>query len=260
MPTRTPVAPDLIRTIAHPVRLRIVGALDQRPMTLAEVAGEIGVDRRSATRHLRLMQRVGLVRSVDGPDGAVYEAVTGPTFSDGANGALPVAMRRAGAAVALANIQATVTSALSDGGFDRGDVHLTRTTLTIDAEGWQRVADELAEALERIDAVGEEVAHRPSGSASSARATAVLMLYGHDADEPLQAPSQPSTFSREDALLRAWDLNEDLADLLVPDEATDWAAIVDRVDQLRVVASAALATEREGRRHPEQPAPSAASL
>jgi DNA-binding transcriptional ArsR family regulator len=249
MASPTSVAPQLLHAIAHPLRLRIFNALDGRSLTLADLAAEVATERRTVGRHLRLMEHAGVVRCAASPRGQIYEAVVAPPFSDSEYGALPTAVRRAAVGVALANIQTSAASALAGRGFDREDIHLTRTTMTVDPEDWQRIADELAEALERIDAIRDESERHPTGD-SGMRATAVLMLYqsGPDADAAVQEPAdQHAAFSREEALMRAWDLSEELHELLVPGAATDWTAIIDRADQLRVIASAAMVTEPRSR-------------
>jgi DNA-binding transcriptional ArsR family regulator len=241
MPSRTSVPPQPIRALSHPVRLRIFGALDRRALTLTQLVQEIGEDRRCTLRHLRHLEKAGIVFSAAGPAGRVYEATTIPCFSDDHYSALPVAIRRAAVAVCLAQFQAVAVSGLESGGFDRDDVHISRTTLTVDPRDWQRVADELAEALERVDAVREDAAARIVPD-DAVQATAVIMLFESGSGDPAQA-GRTATFSREEALLRAWGLNENLADLLLPDGATDWNAIIAHADQLRVLASAALGAE-----------------
>jgi DNA-binding transcriptional ArsR family regulator len=239
MPRRTSVAPELIRAIAHPVRLRIFGALDRRPLTVAQLVSEVGEDRRCMLRHLRRLEEAGVICSADGPDGTVYEATAIPHFNDNDYSALPIAMRRAAVAVCLSQIQATAAGALDAGGFDRDDIHVSRTSLTVAPNDWQRVADELAEALERVDTVREDADAEDGAGDDAVRATAVIMLFETGRGDPAHA-DRTATFSREEALLRAWDLNEELADLLVPGESTDWNAIIEHADQLRVLASAAL--------------------
>lgn len=243
MPRPTPVAPELIRAIAHPVRLRIFGALDQQPMTLSQLMREIGADRRSTLRHLHRMEHAGVVCSVSGPAGLLYEATTIPYVSDDEDGALPVGIRRAGVAVSLANVQAAAASALSDGGFDRADIHISRTSFAVDPAAWQRVADELAEVLERVDAIRDDAA-ADAPAEDAINATAVIMLF-ENGSRAQDGGAGLATFSHEEALLRAWDLTERLSDRLVPAQATDWASIIADADRLRVLASAALSCERE---------------
>jgi DNA-binding transcriptional ArsR family regulator len=233
-----------MRAIAHPVRLRIFQAVDGRPMTLDALVRELGEDRRCTLRHLRRLEQSGLVCSTSGPAGRTYEATTIPAFGDSEYRTLPIATRRAAVAVGLAQIQATAAGALGVGGFDRDDVHLSRRTLTVDPGDWQRLADELAEALERVDAVGEDAEDAVPGP-DAVHATAVVMLFESGTRDACEA-DRTARFTREDALLRAWDLNEELADLLVPHAATDWNAIIDHADRLRVLASAALGSEQAG--------------
>jgi DNA-binding transcriptional ArsR family regulator len=239
----TSLAPELIRAIAHPIRLRIFGALDRRPLTVGQLAAEIGEDRRCTLRHLRQLESAGVVCRASGPDGPVFEARSSPYLSDNDYSRLPVAIRRAAVASCLAQIQATAAGALDGGGFDRDDIHVSRTSLTVDPGGWQRVADELAEALERVDAVRDGTPGTAPAE-GAVTATAVIMLFESGCGD-LEQAERAASFSREEALLRAWDLNEDLADLLVPDDRTDWNAIIQHADQLRVLASAALGAQGE---------------
>ncbi len=56
-------ASDCLRTIAHPVRLRMVQLLMRGRYSVGELANSCKVQNHMASEHLRLMQRAGLLRS-----------------------------------------------------------------------------------------------------------------------------------------------------------------------------------------------------
>ena len=56
-------ASDCLRTLSHPVRLRIVQLLIRDQFSVGELATECGIQNHMASEHLRLMQRAGLLVS-----------------------------------------------------------------------------------------------------------------------------------------------------------------------------------------------------
>lgn len=56
-------AAECLRTLAHPVRLRMVQLLLQGRYTVGELAEDCGVPDNVASEHLRLMQRCGFLSS-----------------------------------------------------------------------------------------------------------------------------------------------------------------------------------------------------
>jgi DNA-binding transcriptional ArsR family regulator len=55
------MAAECLRTLAHPVRLRIVELLLQGQYTVGELAEECGIRPNVASEHLRLMEMCGLL-------------------------------------------------------------------------------------------------------------------------------------------------------------------------------------------------------
>ncbi|WP_283433088.1 ArsR/SmtB family transcription factor [Neorhodopirellula lusitana] len=56
-------AAECLRTLAHPVRLRIVQLLLQGRYTVGELAADCGVPDNVGSEHLRLLQRCGFLTS-----------------------------------------------------------------------------------------------------------------------------------------------------------------------------------------------------
>ena len=74
-------AAECLRTLAHPVRLRIVQMLLYGKYTVGELAEDAGIPDNVASEHLRLMQRCGFFTSQrDGRK--VYYQVAEPHLKD----------------------------------------------------------------------------------------------------------------------------------------------------------------------------------
>jgi DNA-binding transcriptional ArsR family regulator len=56
---------DELRATAHPIRLRLLSLLTGAAMSAAESGRELGVSQATASYHLRVLERVGLVSVVD---------------------------------------------------------------------------------------------------------------------------------------------------------------------------------------------------
>lgn len=56
---------DELRATAHPLRLRLLSLLTGAAMSAAEAGRELGVSQASASYHLRVLERAGLIRVVE---------------------------------------------------------------------------------------------------------------------------------------------------------------------------------------------------
>jgi DNA-binding transcriptional ArsR family regulator len=230
----------LARAVGHPTRVRIIAALDDGPCGLPTLAARVDGDRRTVARHARVLEQAGLVQSTRSPQGRTYALVGQLAFSDEEYGTLSAASREAAVAAALAHAHTAAAAALEGGGFDREDVHVSRTSLQLSEAQWQELADEFAQLLERIEA------HKSASDDDAAiRASAVLMLF----ERPGAARAHPPTMHGDDAsfaisegLERSWKLSEELEDALHA-PVTAWPEVIALADQLRVLARAALAAE-----------------
>ena len=102
-----------------------------------------------------------------------------PVFSDDDWAELPLSIRKSLAGEVLTEIGDDVAAAANEGGFDRDDVHLSRTPLTLDQQGWSELNDALQEVHERALTIQAESAARlqADGATDSDAAALVLMLF-----------------------------------------------------------------------------------
>jgi DNA-binding transcriptional ArsR family regulator len=184
--------PSVAKALAHPLRTRILAALEDRTASPSELADELGaplgvisyhVRRLHALRFLKLVRRVPRRGAVE----HYYTAVAGPRITSSAWGSTPTIVKQATISAALAEIGARVNAAAEAGGFELSDSHLSRSPVTVDDQGWKELAGELDSFLARVGKI--EAASRKrlthSDHLDEQRATVVLMLFNSLAEEPV---------------------------------------------------------------------------
>jgi DNA-binding transcriptional ArsR family regulator len=238
---QTKIAPELLRAIAHPQRLAILAALDDRALSVPALMAELGSDRATVARHLRSLERAGLVRSASLGNELIFEACVLPHYDNADWSTLSDVVRREALATALTRVQLATSTSLDDGGFDRENIHFSRTGLTIGERDFDRLSADFDTFLDRVDEV------QTDATETTVQATAVLMLFesgpsGGHADAPEDIPER---FTVDEGRERAYDLHERIGDLVLSGDV-DWDAALNAVDELRVVLNASrIAAQRE---------------
>lgn len=191
--------PAVAKALAHPLRTRILAALENRTASPTDLASELDaplgvvsyhVRRLHALRFLKLVKRVPRRGAVE----HYYTTVAGPRITDDAWLSTPTIVKQATISAALAELGSQASSALTAGGFDRADCHLTRTPVTVDAQGWAEISSELSSLLNRIQEIETESQKRllASDHGDEQRATVGLMLF----EPSLAAPAEPPAKGR----------------------------------------------------------------
>lgn len=181
--------PRLIKALAHPLRVRVLAVLETRELASPnELADELGVSLGVMSYHVRRLHALGFLELAKRTPrrGAIehhYRAKARPQVTDEGWAETPGIVKRAMVGATLHQITGYVNTAASKGGFDRGDAHLSRTVLTLDDEGWTKLAGEMAAWMEKVDEIETESMERirksPGGEEESTatRSAAVLMLF-----------------------------------------------------------------------------------
>lgn len=182
--TKTGVDQRLVRAIGHPLRLRLLTIFNERVASPSDLAAELGEPIGNVSYHTRILARLGCVELVKTKQvrGAVehyYRAVVRPVFSDDDWAELPLSIRKSLAGAVLTEIADDMGASANAGGFDRDDVHLSRTVVALDKQGWQDLNEALQEAADRaLEIQAESAARLQSDGASDSEAAAlVLMLF-----------------------------------------------------------------------------------
>ena len=180
--------PRLIKALAHPLRVRILSILETRDMASPnEMAEELGVSLGVMSYHVRRLHALGFLELVRRTPrrGAIehhYRATARPRVTDEGWAETPSIVKRAMVGASLAQITGYINTAANQGGFDRGDAHLSRTVLMLDEQGWRELAGEMAEWMARIEQMEaeslERIKHAGDDTETVAkRSAAILMLF-----------------------------------------------------------------------------------
>lgn len=170
--------PVVVKAYAHPLRIEILGLLDNRVASPRQLATELGTGLSTTSYHVRQLAALKLIRlvrrrQVRGAIEHYYTANVRPTLSDSAWAQMPRVAQRAWLGSKIAQIGEEVVAAAEKGGFDHDDMHLTRTSVRVSAEQWRGVAKILTRALREIDALTEE---GPSSDDDDQRNALVVMM------------------------------------------------------------------------------------
>lgn len=176
--------PALAKAFAHPLRIEILGLLDNRVASPVQLAAELGSPLSLTSYHVRQLKHLGLVRLVKRRQarGAVvhyYTATVKPRIPDKTWSAIPSFVKRALVGGRIAQAGAEAAAAAERGGFDGEGVHISRTRLRLSQRGWEAVSRELENTERRLYAIrdAEQEALADDPEIEAIEATALLMLF-----------------------------------------------------------------------------------
>jgi DNA-binding transcriptional ArsR family regulator len=182
--TKTGVDQRLVRAIGHPLRLRLLTIFNERVASPSDLAVELGEPIGNVSYHTRILARLGCVelvrtKQVRGAVEHYYRAVVRPVFSDEDWAELPLSIRKSLAGAVLTEIATDTGASATEGGFDRDEVHLSRSTLTLDQQGWQDLNVALQELYDQALEIQAQSAARlhSDGASDSEAAVLALMLF-----------------------------------------------------------------------------------
>jgi DNA-binding transcriptional ArsR family regulator len=150
-----------VKAMAHPLRLRILAALEHRTASPSELAEELEAPLGNVSYHVRQLHGLGLLKLVKETPrrGAVehyYRLEARPHITDKAWGAAPPVVKEAVIGGVLSKASEQVNQAVEAGGFDRAEAHLSRLPLTLDDQGFADAARACSELVERFKEIEEE--------------------------------------------------------------------------------------------------------
>jgi DNA-binding transcriptional ArsR family regulator len=180
--------PQLAKALAHPLRVRILAALEESTASPSELASRLGEPVGTVAYHVRVLAGRGLVRLVGTSQrrGALvhhYAAVAQPPIG-GDTWALDVDPGNPHGG-ALAQAATAIRAAAAGGGFNRPEAHLTRNALTLDPQGWADLAGAVSSLLERVRRIEADANARMGNHSEPGQAAELLlMLFETGAKQP----------------------------------------------------------------------------
>lgn len=175
--------PRVVKAYSHPLRIRIHGLLDDRVASPSEIARELDIPLSNASYHVRRLRELGLIELVERVSrrGAIehrYTARRHLIVSDEEWGRLPVIARRTHMDAHLEFGWAHVATAVAEGGFDRPDIHYSRSHGEVDEVGWGELVTVLRRALDDVERIiAESEARVRADAATESRKTTVILMH-----------------------------------------------------------------------------------
>jgi DNA-binding transcriptional ArsR family regulator len=180
------VSPQLAAALAHPTRVSVMSVLVEGPASPRQLAAEIGEPLNNVTYHVNQLRDLGCIeldRTERRAGGRVlehfYRATQRAYFDDEAWEVLNEKERLDVTWSVVRMISKDIATAMASGSFFTGyDANITRSPLTVDAEGWDEITDLLSRATNELFEIEERVAERGAdGAAKPAIHAKVEMLH-----------------------------------------------------------------------------------
>ena len=177
--------PRYVKALSHPLRVRILAMLQERTASPSELSQWLGATLGTTAYHVRSLHQLGLIELADETRvrGAIehhYRAGKRPMVSEDAWAQAPPIAKQAALGSALQTINEYTSKSAAEGGFDRAEAHLSRTSLKLDAKGWDqlnRAAMRFVEQVEKIDAAAKERTQKRPHDEELGDAAVVLMAF-----------------------------------------------------------------------------------
>ena len=173
----------LAKALSHPLRVHILGILNDRVASPNEIAEMLGERLPNVSYHVRALLHLDCIELVRTAQrrGAIehyYRAVVRPFFSDRDWARLPPSVRQAVSGVALRLVWEDLSKAIRAGTFEaRQDRYLTRSPLVLDEEGWQELNEVLGAVLEDAMRIAADSADRLARSDRSGIPTKLVLMH-----------------------------------------------------------------------------------
>ena len=185
--------PRMVKALAHPLRVRIMGLLERRTMSPKELSKALGVPLENVSYHVRALRNFGFIklerrRQVRGAIEHHYRATARPRITAEAWAQMPELVKEAMTSANLGQVSDVVNRAAVQGGFSRPESYLARQAAALDEQGFREVSDAIAALLARVREIEEQAQKRIRKGAGEVPAVVVAMLF--DAPEP--APKRKS--------------------------------------------------------------------
>jgi DNA-binding transcriptional ArsR family regulator len=194
--------PRLVKALAHPIRVRILGILEHRTATPKELAAELGLPLENTSYHVRTLKKFGFIklerkRQVRGAVEHHYRAVARPRVTAKAWEQMPESLKQAMNAANISQLSELVNRGVAQGKFSRPESQLQRMPYTLDDEGFREASAVLSEALERISEVEKRAKERVQrGGSDPVQVVTAVMLF--DRPDPGPLPSAEPVGEAED--------------------------------------------------------------
>ena len=164
-PPELAVDQRIMKALSHPLRVRMLTLLNQKVSSPSELAEELDEPLGNVSYHMRFLADLKMVKLVrtEPRRGAVehyYQALEPPQLSGDDWAQLPASVRRTLSDGVLGQIAKDLTNAAKKGGFDRANMHVSRSAMVLDQEGWDELSSLLTDLQQRVRAIQDQSTKR----------------------------------------------------------------------------------------------------
>lgn len=194
-PSPSGVNLQLVKALAHELRIEILSILNERVASPNELSKELEEGLSQVSYHVKVLKDYDCITQVktEPRRGAVehYYRATSSAFLTGRDWqGLPASVRPGLSADLVEIILDDAASSLEEGSFDsREDRHLSRTPLLLDEQGWKEVQEHLGVALKGIARAQKKASTRMARTGEEGFNASVAMM-------GFELPEAPSRRSR----------------------------------------------------------------
>jgi|tagenome__1003787_1003787.scaffolds.fasta_scaffold20588487_2 DNA-binding transcriptional ArsR family regulator len=177
--------PRYVKALSHPLRVRILAMLQERTASPSQLSEWLGATLGTTAYHVRSLHQLGLIELADETRvrGAIehhYRAGKRPMVSEDAWAQAPPIAKQAAVGSALQMVDEYARKSAAEGGFDRAEAHLSRTSMKLDAKGWEQLDKaclKFVEQAERIEAAAKERQQKRPHEEELGDAAVVLLAF-----------------------------------------------------------------------------------
>jgi DNA-binding transcriptional ArsR family regulator len=158
------------KAFAHPLRVQILIILNEKVASPNMLAQELDQSLNLVAYHVRVLEKYDCIELVDtkqrrGATEHFYRATRRQFLSDDQWSRMPASLRPGMAGAVLRSVFEDIEDASKTGTLDEvDDMHLSRTPMVLDRQGWEDVSETLKGSLDRLLEIQTESSERLADS------------------------------------------------------------------------------------------------
>ena len=171
------------KAFAHPLRVQILIILNERVASPNLLAQELDQSLNLVAYHVRVLEKYDCIELVGtkqrrGATEHFYRATRRQLLSDREWSRLPETLRPGVSSAILKAVFQDIAEAAAAGILDEvEDLHLSRTPMVVDRQGWDEVSELLGETLDRALEIQAKSSARLAGDSGASMLTKLEMLH-----------------------------------------------------------------------------------
>jgi DNA-binding transcriptional ArsR family regulator len=171
------------KAFAHPLRVQILIILNEKVASPNMLAQQLDESLNLVAYHVRVLEKYDCIELIDtkqrrGATEHFYRATRRQFLSDDEWARMPASLRPGMAAAVLKSVFEDLETAARAGTLEEvDDIHITRTPMVLDRQGWTDVSELLQGALDRLLEIQAQSSERIATSGDSGTLAKVHLLH-----------------------------------------------------------------------------------